>query len=309
MRHLLGLFLIFIFVFVFSGCSSSTNSDTYNKDVLGRWILHQSIYTENYEGEVYIDDSGVYDPSLDNYFNAVILDVSDDKIITFENDQGLDYFSVTDQIDISGNSIDITNDEGFTFHFTFSVVGNMLVLTNSDDYRVVNTYWEKYIGPVPPASWVNPLPADGYESDNSYQNAKPISVGSELQIHTITIGDMDWVSFSAIANETYMLRVIGYMDNILTLYNTDGVSELEEDDDNDMGYDLPGNVESVIVWECGSSGVYYFKVAAYDHPYDGGYYAVDVTLTDFVPPFTKTAKTQTKNRDIKRFGLFNNHRK
>jgi len=110
---------------------------------------------------------------------------------------------------------------------------------------------------------VCPTSADSYEADNSYTNARPISLQGIPQIHNFHIdGDQDWVKFNGVAGITYTLETTnngGYADTQLMLYDSDGSTVLEYNDD------YPGlGWASRIDWQPSSSGVYYLKVSHWD---------------------------------------------
>jgi len=97
-----------------------------------------------------------------------------------------------------------------------------------------------------------PLPAmatvaDAYEPDDSYTTATPITVGAVAQQHTLAPeGDEDWVSFSVSAGEIYWIETapgtpVEHADTILELYDSDGITLIDSDDDG--GADLYSRIE------------------------------------------------------------------
>lgn len=109
----------------------------------------------------------------------------------------------------------------------------------------------------------NPLEADSYEPDNTSATAQPY-VG--VQSHTFhTYPDPDWITFTvsqadldtqvSYVIETFNLGWGG--DTILTLYDTDGSTQLVTNDDGGAGY------ASRIDWTPSISGTYYVEVTPF----------------------------------------------
>ncbi|MGQ9630779.1 MAG: Ig-like domain-containing protein [bacterium] len=111
-------------------------------------------------------------------------------------------------------------------------------------------------------------PLDAFESDNSWGSAKLITVDGGFQTHLIDpAGDEDWLSFSATSGIQYTIitdNLTGGCDTVLELYDTNGTTKREEN--NDI---VAGNPRSRIIWVAPADGTYYIKV--YDfYPTTGG---------------------------------------
>ncbi len=112
---------------------------------------------------------------------------------------------------------------------------------------------------------VVPAEPDAYEPDDTYIDARPISLG-EMQTHSINNGglDVDWVTFTLYNMTTVTMRTSApsYMwaDTVLYLYDSNGVPDswIAYDDD---GW---GNGWSVIQIDL-SPGTYYAMVESYVH--------------------------------------------
>jgi hypothetical protein len=95
---------------------------------------------------------------------------------------------------------------------------------------------------------------DAYEADGSPASATPISMG-QAQLHNFTSqGDLDWVSFTAVAGQKYMLKTLNLgpsADTYLFLFAPDGATLLDSNDDSN------GALASQISWTAPASGVYY----------------------------------------------------
>jgi hypothetical protein len=103
---------------------------------------------------------------------------------------------------------------------------------------------------------------DAYEPDNVSSAAKPIQVGSGPQPHNYCPENdvADWVSFSALAGQTYRISTTElqtYADTLIRLYASDAKTLLKQDDDSGPGW------ASLIEWTSPASGTYYLEVIEY----------------------------------------------
>ena len=119
---------------------------------------------------------------------------------------------------------------------------------------------------------------DSFEPDDTYQQAKDILTDGSLQNHNFHIGtDYDYVKFNALAGSIYQLNTSNLQNNadtVITLYDSDGVTQIKEDDDSGEG------VSSFLSFTPTTSGVYYLRVKQYDNgvtPAAGGIYDVSIT--------------------------------
>lgn len=133
---------------------------------------------------------------------------------------------------------------------------------------------------------VCPISQDGFESDNDWITARSIIPNKEVQQHNIHIeADEDWVKFSATKDRTYLIRthnIGGYADTQLYLYDVDGTTLLEFNDDAPELWP-----ESRIEWKAPKSGFYFVKVDHYN-PYAFGcetIYDIDIIsgFSIFIP--------------------------
>ena len=80
--------------------------------------------------------------------------------------------------------------------------------------------------------------ADSFEPDDTYATASPIVVDAAAQQHTIfPEGDEDWVSFAVNAGQTYTIETASGtpaedVDTVLYLYDSDGTTQIDSDDDD-----------------------------------------------------------------------------
>jgi len=111
--------------------------------------------------------------------------------------------------------------------------------------------------------------SDPYESNDTSGQATPISYGTTLTAPDICPeGDLDYYSFDGSAGDNIIADIdaqnIGSsLDSYLYLYDTDGVSELTQNDNHD-------GLDSRIEYTLPTDGTYYLKVREYDHPNEGG---------------------------------------
>jgi hypothetical protein len=114
---------------------------------------------------------------------------------------------------------------------------------------------------TPPPDSV-PCP-DHYEPDNSLADSKVIRPDELPQRHNLHVaGDVDYVKLAATDKVTYTVRTLNLApntDTVLTLYDTDGVTILERNDDD------PDNAPaSRISWRFARLGTYFVKVQSFN---------------------------------------------
>lgn len=112
----------------------------------------------------------------------------------------------------------------------------------------------------PVCSSGNGIP-DAYEDDDTYTQAKPLSVNNAAQVHNFhDASDNDWVRFAATAGTNYVIETLNLQsrsDTFLYLYSTNGLTILLTDDDSGAG------LGSRIAWTPTTSGNYYARVRHY----------------------------------------------
>ncbi len=131
---------------------------------------------------------------------------------------------------------------------------------------------------------------DAYEVDDTFPNANWITVGDLVgQYHNAHDAcDYDWVKFTATAGWEYTITTFNLefnADTKLYLYDTDGITQLDYDDDGGVG------LASQIVWVAPASGTYYARQEMYGCA--GRYgantgYDLRVTTVGLVPTDTPT---------------------
>lgn len=117
---------------------------------------------------------------------------------------------------------------------------------------------------------------DAYEEDNYAAAASPVAL-SEVQQHNFDVpADQDWISFQAVAGESYQLRTLDLStsaDTYLYLYSSDGVTLLASNDD------YAGTLASQISWEAPATGTYYVSVKQWNPNVAGCGTGYQLTIT------------------------------
>ncbi|GEM_PF-2249397 len=119
---------------------------------------------------------------------------------------------------------------------------------------------------------------DAYEPDDSWGAATPITVDGSTQQHTIhPAGEEDWVSFSVSSGSTYTIETgegtpSESMDTMLYLYDSDGTTQIDYDDDGGTG------AYSLIEYTADVDKTVYACVTGYSTSTTGAY-ALGVALT------------------------------
>jgi len=129
-------------------------------------------------------------------------------------------------------------------------------------------------------SVATPVPeGDSYEPDDSYGAATPVVIDGTAQQHTIDPnGDEDWVSFSVQAGWLYAIETapgtpVDDVDTVLSLYDSDGATEIAWDDDGN------GNGYSLIEYTADADQTVYARVYGWSGT---GTYALTVTAVMYV---------------------------
>ncbi len=119
---------------------------------------------------------------------------------------------------------------------------------------------------------------DALEDDDSMAAAHSLTPGSASSGHTsCPAGDEDWVQFSAQASQSYVIETSNLgtsSDTLLTLYDTDGATVLDENDD--YGYGLASH----ITWEAPQAGTYYIRAKQSDDSVVGSDTSFDLTIAN-----------------------------
>ncbi len=114
------------------------------------------------------------------------------------------------------------------------------------------------------------------DHSNSASGATPVSVPSTASGNLELVGDVDWFAFEAEADQAYTFgtTLLGLSDSVLRLYDTDGATLLEVDDDGGSG------LASRITWTAPQDGTFYLEVSGYSSSQTGTY---ELWLDLFLP--------------------------
>lgn len=124
---------------------------------------------------------------------------------------------------------------------------------------------------------------------SDHSNASYIEVNGTEQLRTFeTSEDNHFFKFNAIKNNKYVIETtnktdIDITDTIITLYDTDGTTKIENNDDIILG----AIRTSRIIWTATSNGTYYVKVTEYSGE-TGGTYGISVLRVGKLKPFLVT---------------------
>lgn len=117
---------------------------------------------------------------------------------------------------------------------------------------------------------------DALEDNDSIAAAQPLEPGNASTGHTsCPAGDEDWVQFVAQAGQSYSIETSNLgtsSDTLLTLYDTDGSTVLDENDDH--GYGLASH----ITWKAPQAGTYYIRAKQSDDSVIGNDTRFDLTI-------------------------------
>lgn len=102
--------------------------------------------------------------------------------------------------------------------------------------------------------------SDAYEEDGDWQHAKGILTNGTWYSHTFhNSTDFDFINFTAVAGVQYIIEtaVQGSMDTHMALYNTDGTTKLDYNDDIELGEQR----NSRIVFDVTANGTYFVNIS------------------------------------------------
>jgi cysteine peptidase C11 family protein/pre-peptidase/dockerin type I repeat protein len=151
---------------------------------------------------------------------------------------------------------------GITIYFPAQPSGWDSAYDGSNDYLLftAETQWDEFL--IAYLALAGACDQDEYEPDNGPDTATPLTVDGLSQDHTFCpeSDTADWVSFEAQAGQSYEIAtsdLASDTDTVLRLYDTDGQTQLDQDDDSGSGW------ASKIEWTSPVSGTYYVAVTDY----------------------------------------------
>ena len=183
---------------------------------------------------------------------------------------------------------------------TYTIINTSTITnTNYTDYNVSTgtSYWyyaiAKYTDPIGQSA-----PSNVDEGYVYHIAVVPLIVNGDRYDGQIeTLGGEDSYSFNATSGSTYTLETHAHsnsntMDTSMYLYDRDGFTQLEYDDDAGEGFC------SKIILTCTSSGTYFIKVIEYNNDSTGDYSISVSAGAQFAPPVNLTASDGTYNDRI-----------
>lgn len=240
----------------FVSCDGTNSPQSLN----GTWLLTKNVY----DG---INSGGT------PYHSESTYEMIDSEILKFTGSDYTEYWYDEDRYTYAYTTATITfpSSSSYTLYSTtygYSISNGQLIVTRTyDDGDTKMSYYDYYSGSIPPSEWTA-----SSNIDQNFVSAATITVNAAATAASLTTADIDWYKFSATQGNTYTLTTNGGAedtDTVLVLYDTNGTSYLEDNDD--YGDDL----SSQIVWTCLSTGTYYFKVRGFSD-YSTGPYTISV---------------------------------
>jgi hypothetical protein len=116
---------------------------------------------------------------------------------------------------------------------------------------------------------------DAFEDDDSADVATLVNVGDPPAAHMLC-ADADWIAFLAVAGTTYTIEtsaLVGGADTVITLFDADGVTPLDANDDGPNG--LASQITGFVA---PAEDFYFVRIENFRQTYGGGRaYSVAVT--------------------------------
>lgn len=151
---------------------------------------------------------------------------------------------------------------------------------------IQNNYRGWYVDDVTITETPPPSCTDVNEPNNDPASATPILPGIDKAGIICPAGDYDYYAFSGLAGSTYLAAIYARdygssLDSVLSLLDSDGVTELASNDDMQSG-----SVDSRVGFTLPHDGIFYLKLHDYHHPSNGGngYYYQVAMYPDMVAP-------------------------
>lgn len=148
---------------------------------------------------------------------------------------------------------DSPNDHNAQVTLTSSTSATFYICVSGADEKVIGAYSLSIVTSVGP---------DSFEPDSLPQVSRLISK-NQSQSRTLMSNDVDWVRFSAIANDTLVVTAMGNCSLSMSLFNTDTVTQLTTSSAADtiarLSYRIP------------ASGVYFLKITGKNSSSEGSY--------------------------------------
>lgn len=109
--------------------------------------------------------------------------------------------------------------------------------------------------------------SDVYEEDGDWQHAKQVLTNGTWYSHTFhNSTDVDYINFTGVNGVQYIIETSGSMNTQMYLYDTDGTTELDYNDDIEMGEQRNAR----LVLDCTANGTYFVSVSEFNS-HEGSY--------------------------------------
>lgn len=261
--------LLLTMLFLLMSCEKNTKVD---HDPLYDYWLETNTYAilhTNQTGDSLIYFSRVYDAIKDDYHNARIIKYKKNKAYLYTNSNGADYLTrnyVYDRTDTTLNFYEGNADNYIELN-TYEIENDILTVQgskkiNSDVTVYSNIRYELYKGSIPPRSWLDTIPLDFNEGNNTVNTASEITLNSGELKQSLREFDRDYFKFEMKLDKKYLVKIISYIDIEIELYDTDQTSLLfSEDSQDDYDFVDGANIKAALLWEAKKLGTYYLKVS------------------------------------------------
>jgi hypothetical protein len=287
----------------YPGAHSGTHSMWYGQDTTGDYDDGTANNDSLIAPGIYIPDTGYY--LRFNYW--------------YETEtQGLDYDRRCVQVSVDGSpyyDLHCLSDDGMGYwhhspaidlsDFVDHIIRIQFHFNTVDEYY--NNFRGWYIDDFDISNTAPPSCSDGNEPNNSYATATTITYGDTKSGYICPGGDLDYFAFTGNAGDTIIADVNAdiygsWLDSVLVLLASDGVTELASNDDAE-----PGSLDSLLGYTLPGDGTYYLKVRDYNHPsYGNSDYYYDLSLSvdnsaptgAFLAPTTSTYISSTGHISI-----------
>ena len=269
---ILKRFILLSLLLIISACYFLPSGDV---DPTGRWMLSETKVTIKYLF-VPFSESLVYDPVIDEYYDAMLVDISDSTYTVHLNLSGTNYGSKPIDIELGTDSIkffamdqsdSLEQQDSISFRTKINWRGELvfsIAVKEENVELILETIHKPYSGSFPPPSWLHDIEADDYEPDDTLLTATHLT-NCSTEYHTLTAQDLDYFSFDADSGNTYTFKLMAYRDIQQELIHPDSLDTLAYDmDDDDKLFNNDNLVESALQWDCKTSGKYYTKVTMED---------------------------------------------
>lgn len=277
------------YTYIFNYDTTSIYTDAFNSDstpINLKKISDALFYTVNNDDIVLNDDGLIYFKNFSfDFFEAYTLimkEYHNDSIIDIIEPNSNTIWSTQDSCSVRWNSksthdqsisISLLHNEDIVWEKHFSNKPQELKLKlpkdllTSDRYRIkMNSSYSRAISNISPMFKINGREPDIYENDNTFDNAKPIKVGSDyFQYHTFSYHDTDWVAFNGQKDTIYHFSISDYDNWTISYRIYDSLKQLQFGHSSIDEFFSDKNANSVKYrsgrWQCPEDGTYYIELS------------------------------------------------